>query len=123
MSDMEFRYKTTRFIWGVFFALMMVLIISTSWTDGFSIFHFLIGGAMTLFTFVTTGTVWSWGENNSSSNAISESATHKRKSGDKLNQLLSRLSDEEVDILREKLMDEGAYGVGDDGEIVMKRLK
>lgn len=78
---------------------------------------------MTLFTFVTTGTVWSWGENNSSSNAISESATHKRKSGDKLNQLLSRLSDEEVDILREKLMDEGAYGVGDDGEIVMKRLK
>jgi hypothetical protein len=61
MSDMEFRYKTTRFIWGVFFALMMVLIISTSWIGGFSIFHFLIAGAMTLFTFVTTGTVWSWG--------------------------------------------------------------
>jgi hypothetical protein len=123
MSDMEFRYKTTRFIWGVFFALMMVLIISTSWTGGFSIFHFLIAGAMTLFTFVTTGTVWSWGEIKPTSESSSESASQKRKSGDKLNQLLSRLSDEEVDILREKLQDDASYGVGDDGEIVMKRLK
>jgi zona occludens toxin (predicted ATPase) len=48
----------------------------------------------------------------------------QKNSGRKVREMLNRLSDEELEMLRDTLKEESSgYGLSDDGEIVQKRVK
>jgi hypothetical protein len=115
--DAETRLKATRFVFGGYIFLMAILFLST--TDiGMQVGHVIIGIFMTLFTFVTNGIFWNWGNLSSIERAPS---SKKTKNTEKLSAMLDRLSDEELDMLREKLnRGHDAYYLDDDGEIVRR---
>ncbi len=78
-----------------------------------------------LTTAATFGITMGAMEKFGSQTATSNSRDSKQKnSGRKVREMLSRLSDEELDVLRESLQEESSgYGLTDDGEIVQRRVK
>jgi hypothetical protein len=79
--------------------------------DGIGIFHFLIIGALLTMGMIATTEIHSSKE--------SESKSDKGKNDEKIRDILSRLSDTELEQLRDSLS-EGEYRLSDDGELVRR---
>lgn len=91
-------------------------------TDALQFGHFVLAFFLAVFMFTSYGVVWNWGELPKEEKA--EISASKRKSGDKLNRIMSKLSDEELDSLRDRLIEtESGYGLSDDGELTPLRRK
>jgi len=102
---------------GGFAGVMITLIIASGLSNfGDYIILFFLGA----FMLGGIGFTANWGESDTKS---TEESASKRKSGDKINRLLDRLSDEELDDLRDRLSEEieTGYGLSSDGEIVKRR--
>lgn len=120
--DTRSRLQATQFIWGFFAVTMFFLFVSTVFTSGgLSAGHVILGIFIAIAAFVSTGMVWNWGDTHSSES--SEAAEKIKRS--RIDTILSRLSDDELMALRDRLADsmedETAYRLGDDGELVKRR--
>jgi hypothetical protein len=94
---------------------MAVMFFSTI-TSSATIIHMVLGIVMTVFAFTSVGVIWSWGMLPRTEGELS-----KGKNDTKLEKMLNRLSDEELDALREKLGHrEEAYYLDNDGEIARR---
>jgi hypothetical protein len=122
---MDTRLKATRYIWVAYTLTMVVLFLGNSINEyPISAGHVVVAIGASIMAFLSTGAVWNWGDVRGA-DAISTASTSdakKRKNQAKLEGIISRLSDEERDALREKLADDIAqYGISDDGELVSYR--
>ncbi len=115
MNEFEARYKTLRFIWGILLFMFAGVIATAIIGDGIGIFHFLIIGALLTMGMIATSEVSS-----SAKPSNAQSKSDKGKNDDKVRDILSRLSDTELENLRESLQD-GEYNLSDDGELVRRR--
>jgi hypothetical protein len=120
---MNIRLKATKYIWTAYTLTMLVVFGSAAANgDPLSIGHVVIAVAAALMAFLSSSTVWSWGNVSSAEMQSVEEEMGKRKNNARLENLIARLSDTERDILRERLMaDPVHYDVGDDGELVSYR--
>jgi hypothetical protein len=120
---MDTRLKATRYIW-VAYTLMMVVLFLGNAINAYPISagHVIVAIGASIMAFLSTGVVWNWGDVSTVESETTTSDAKKRKNQVKLEGIISRLSDEERDALREKLADDIAqYGVSDDGELVKYR--
>ena len=120
---METRLRATRYIWIAYTFTMIALFAgSVISEDAIGAGHVIVAIAASIMAFLSTGTVWNWGDVRGVDTETTTSDAKKRKNQAKLESIISRLSEEERDALREKLADEIAhYGVSDDGELVKYR--
>lgn len=114
---MNVRLTTIRYIWTANAIAMALLFISSIFSGGLSVAHVILGVVIALVAFVSTAVVW--GDDPETDTAAAAKAKRSR-----VDVLLDNLSDEDLDTLRERLIDRSAddsYGVGDDGELVRRR--
>lgn len=118
------RLQATQFIWGFFALTMLFLFVSTVIDNaGLGIGHVILGIFIAIATFVSTGSVWSWGDITTIEGDSVETTSEKMK-GSRIDTMLSKMSDDELLALRDRLadyIDEAAYRLGDDGELVQRR--
>jgi hypothetical protein len=123
---MNIRLQATKYIWIAYTLSMAALFISSTQGNGtsFGAGHVVVAIAASIMAFLSTGTVWNWG-NVSAAETLVDAEAHesmKRKHNNKLDRIVSRLSDEERAALIERLEDNmGQYGLSDDGELVKYR--
>lgn len=114
------RIIATGLIAAAFSVILIVLISTASTFGGMSFGHFVLAFFLATFMFASFGVVWNWGDSGGASSK--EEEAKKRKNGDKLSRILSKLSDEDLELLRERLNDDTTgYGLGEDGEFVARR--
>ncbi|MDQ7026633.1 MAG: hypothetical protein Q9P44_13880 [Anaerolineae bacterium] len=120
---MNIRLTATRYIWVAYSLTMIALFISSTQNGGsLGAEHVLVALAASIMAFLSTGTVWSWGKVGAEETMVEHDETKKRKHRSKMDKIVSRLSDDEREELRERLADEIVhYDVGDDGELVSYR--
>jgi hypothetical protein len=127
---MEIRLAATRYIWGAF-ALMMLGLMSTTifGNSSLGVGHVIIAVVLAIAAFVSTGTVWNWGDssNASQSSVIAQASKQKRNSVERLANELDSMSDDDLERLRSRLSGDvrevlttPAYGVSDDGELMRR---
>jgi adenine-specific DNA methylase len=111
----EGRASATKQIISSYAFLMAMMFFSTI-TSSATIIHMVLGIVMTVFAFTAVGMVWNWG-----TLPRVESDSSKGKNDTKLEKMLNRLSDEELDALREKLSHRNeSYYLDNDGEIARR---
>lgn len=119
---MKIRLQATRYIWVAYALTMVTMFMSLVFTGNpLSAGYVVIATAASIMAFVSTGTVWNWGDLDDDDDDAEDEAYDKRKRRHpvKLERIMSRLSDEERAELRERLdEDTMRYGLSDDGEIV-----
>jgi hypothetical protein len=119
------RLQATQVIWG-FFALTMLFLFASTVIDnaGLSIGHVILGIVIAVAAFVSTGSVWSWGDIKTTEADSVEASSEKIKRS-RIDAMLSKMSDDELLALRDRLADhmddDAAYRLGDDGELVKRR--
>jgi hypothetical protein len=122
---MNIRLTATKYIWLAYTVSMAALFISSTQGGGsFGAGHVVIAVAASIMAFVSTGTVWNWGNLSAAETLLDADAAEssKRKNSNKLDRIISRLSDDERAALMERLEDDmGQYGLSDDGELVKFR--
>lgn len=120
---MNIRLKATKYIWLAYTFTMIALFVSSTQGGGsFGPAQVVVAIAASIMAFLSTGTVWSWGNVGAAETMIEDNEARKRKHRTKLDKIVSRLSDNEREELRERLADEIVhYDVGDDGEFVSYR--
>ena len=120
---MDTRLKATRYIWVAYTLTMVVLFLGNAINEyPITAGHVVVAIGASIMAFLSTGAVWNWGDVRTVESEATTSDAKKRKNQAKLEGIISRLSDEERDALREKLADDIAqYGISDDGELVSYR--
>ncbi len=117
MFDDNIRLKATLYIWGAL-TLIMLGLLYTVWMLGeFSVGHIIVAIFLALSATGSTIAMWVSGEESSTNASVA-----KDKSGDRINRLLDKLSEDDLERLRERLLDERSdFGLGQDGELVRLR--
>jgi|GEM_PF-2768883 len=124
---MEIRLAATRYIWTAFGLMMLGLMATTIFgSDGLGLGHVIIAVVLATASFLSTGTVWNWGDG-STTNAVAEASKQKRSSVDRLANELDSMSDEDLERLRSRLSGDvrdvlttANYGVSDEGELMRR---
>lgn len=118
---MNVRLEGSRYVWTAFAPAMVFLFISTIFTPGgLGVGHIILGSVIALAAFLSTAVIWS---SDLPEAGLQSRAAEKAKHRN-LDAILSRLSDDELEALRERLserQDDESYVLGDDGELVRRR--
>jgi Na+-translocating ferredoxin:NAD+ oxidoreductase RnfD subunit len=126
---MEIRLAATRYIWGAFALIMLGLISTTIFggNGGLGLSHVIIASVVALAAFLSTGTVWNWGDASQGAHAIKEATKQKRASVDRLADEIDSMSDADLERLRSRLsgdvrevLSTSAYHLDDDGELLRR---
>lgn len=97
------RAKTIRMVWGSSFVLMLALIASTFWLGDLNGVHMLIAGIIMVFAVTATIAI---SESKVRPASEDEAETLKKlKNDDRMNEILSRMSDDDLLHLRHSLME------------------
>jgi len=122
---MNIRLTATRYIWTGYTLAMLAIFAGTAiMNQAIGAGHIVMGVVISMTAFLSTGTIWNWG--NLPVEAEQRHSTHysKRKNQHQLDQMLERLSEDERETLREILAkEETGYALVDDGELVMRRSR
>lgn len=114
MQDNDIRLKALGLIWGALTVIMLGLFYTVWMLGEFSVGHIIVASLLCLGATAATLGIVIGGEADSASEKAS-----KAKSGDRINRLLDKLSDDDMEALRQRLMEErGEYALGQDGELV-----
>lgn len=117
----EYRLEATKYIWIAFGGAMALMMLNSAAIEQpLGISHVLIALFLGVFAFVSTGTIWNWGD--IESEAALESQGKSKRQQEDLDAMISRLSDDEREDLMQRLADEQSEIVGltDDGELVRR---
>lgn len=122
--DNHTRLQATRYIWITTGVSLFSLFLSAGLASGLESTHVVLGIAICIASFLSTGSVWNWGEVGESS-AVDLQAQEKAKR-ERIDGVLRDLSNEELIALKQRLSDgtvddEMLYQrmtLSDDGEIV-----
>jgi hypothetical protein len=118
-------------IWLVVGFLIAAIIFTNASNDvGFDWTHMAAIGAMVTAAFLSTaatfGITLAAMEKFAKYDAVQTTSreSKQKNSGRKVREMLNRLSDEELEMLRDTLQEESSgYGLNDDGEIIQKRVR
>ena len=118
------RLEATKYIWTGY-AVIMGLMFAGVFFNGteISVGHVILGIAITIGTFLCTGSVWNWGSvklENEYLHAEESSEKAKRQQGHSIDRLLDQLSDDELLDLREEMRQRR---VSSDGELLYREAK
>ena len=122
--DSHTRLTATRYIWVTMGVSIFSLFLSAGMADGLEATHVILGIAICIAGFLSTGMVWSWGELGNTS-AVDMEAQEKVKR-ERIDGVLRDLSNEELVALKNRLSDgnvddDALYQrmtLSDDGELV-----
>ena len=118
------RLEATKYIWTGY-AVIMGLMFGSSFFNNVEIGvgHVILGIAVTIGTFLCTGSVWNWGSvklENEYISAEESSEKAKRQHGHSIDRLLDQLTDDELLDLRKELRQRR---VSSDGELLYREAK
>ena len=115
------RLEATKYIWTAIAVIMGILFSSTFFMgQRIGVEHVVITVVLGIATFLSMGTVWNWGDVKFENEFVEQSSDEKMKRSRKLERMLKRLSDEDLEALRQHLTyEEEPYGIGDDGELIV----
>jgi hypothetical protein len=123
---MEVRLTATRYIWVAFALTMFGLFGSTVFGNngGLGWAHVVIACVVAFAAFISTGFVWSWGEQQNHLSVEQKASKQKRGSVDRLADELDSMSDQDLERLRTRLSGDvrevlmtPSYSVTEEGEL------
>jgi hypothetical protein len=114
------RLEATKYIWTAIATVMAFLYGGTVIAEqSIGVEHVIITIVLGIAAFLSMGMVWSWGHIKFENEFIEASSSEKEKRSRKLDRMLNRLSDDDLEALRQHLAYENqAYGIDDDGELM-----
>lgn len=114
------RLEATKYIWTAIGIILAILYGSTMFMEqSIGVEHVIITIVLGITAFLSMGTVWNWGDVKFESEFIEETASEKMKRSRKLERILKRLNDEDLEALRQHLnYGDEPYGVNDEGELM-----
>jgi hypothetical protein len=119
------RLEATKYIWTAIAVIMGLLYGGTIVAEqSIGVEHVIITLVLGIASFLSTGVVWNWGDVKFENEFIEASANEKSKRSRKLDRMLKRLNDEDLEALREHLTYENEpYAIGEDGELMYMEKK
>lgn len=119
------RLEATRYIWTAIGIIMALLYGGTIYAgQNIGVEHVIITMVLGIAAFLSMGMVWSWGNIRFENEFIEVSDSEKSKRSRKLDKMLKRLNDEDLEALREHLAyDDAPYGIAEDGELLYMEKK
>ena len=124
---MKIRLEATSYIWGAF-TLMILGLMSTIifGGDGLGGGHVIIAVVLAIAAFLSTGTVWNWGDVRDT-DVVKESSKQKRSTVERVVNELDAMSEDDLERLRTRLSADvrdvlvtPTYGVSDEGELLRR---
>lgn len=123
--DSHTRLQATKYIWITMGIALFSLFLSAGIANGLEAGHVILGIALCIAAFLSTGTVWNWGDLPQESSSFNMDAQEKAKR-ERLDSVLRNLSNDDLIALKQRLSegdidDEMLYQhmtLSDDGEIV-----
>jgi len=114
------RLEATKYIWTAIAVIMAFLYGGTVIAEqSIGVEHVIITIVLGIAAFLSMGTVWNWGDVKFENEFIEESSQEKMKRSRKLERMLKRLNDEDLEALRQHLRyEEEPYDIGEDGELL-----
>ena len=114
------RLEATKYIWTAIAVIMAFLYGGTVIAEqSIGVEHVVITVVLGIAAFLSMGTVWNWGNVKFENEFIEESHSEKMKRSRKLERMLKRLNDEDLEALRQHLAyEDEPYGIGEDGELM-----
>lgn len=110
------RFLTTAFIWLCSTGIIITTLI-TATSSYFSVLHLLTIAIIGGLTMGATSFIWDI--KNGDPDEYAKGEAEKRKNEERLNRIISKLSDEERAALRDQLLEQ-SYALSDEGELVRR---
>jgi len=117
---MNARLTATQYVWTAFAVAIGILFVTSIFSGGPGVGHIILGTILALSAFLSTAVMWG-------SDYVHEEENEQKSTGKtkrSLDAILSRLSDDELEALRDRLAEhhpDEDYSLGDDGELVHRR--